>query len=87
MIRRYQGRENVSYNFIIFMRPDLLFHKPMPDFNQCEKPSGGHWYSGDADLFAISGDALDVIERVVQAESWVSVFLNMLNLSRGEPGM
>ena len=82
MIRRYQERENVSYNFIIFTRPDLLFFKPTPDFNHCDKPRGGHWYmsmtaGGDADLFAISGDALDVVERVVQAESWVISFLNM----------
>ena len=75
MIKLYQERENVSYNFIIFTRPDLLFYKPAPDFNQCEKPSGGRWYMGmiggvEADLFAISGDALDVVERAVQAESW-----------------
>lgn len=76
MIRRYQERENLSYNFIIFTRPDLMFYKPAPDFNQCEKPSGGRWYMGmipdlEADLFAISGDALDVVEHAVQAESWV----------------
>eukprot|EP00435_Cladocopium_sp_Y103_P004645 s204_g1.t1 len=75
MIRRYQERENLSYNFIIFTRPDLMFPTPAPDLKLCEKPSGGRWYMGmlkgvEADLFAISGDALDVVERAVQAESW-----------------
>eukprot|EP00438_Fugacium_kawagutii_P009210 Skav205372 [mRNA] locus=scaffold4386:84915:85931:- [translate_table: standard] len=71
MIRRYQMRENVNYRAIVFTRPDMIISefKTLPDLKKCQTPAARWWMNlVDGDMYAMSGDALDVAENLTEAE-------------------